>query len=780
VEIGDNIHELVPKHAFKVASEVGRHLPSRFQLSKWLTYRRCIRSRMEVIVEDDKETIVFVKTGYKYTQDRFRNGVARSRTDMAIEALAYFESLYVLNQKELTPVDRDFKKLIAEMTISLAKPKNQLDIAPLFPFIRFPSDTPIHKILDGIPTFFKLFDHEWFNQKTGSFETLAWYEDNVFKRSADNSIPGIAWDSKKIFSLKARCIQVLSFYNRMFTGDKLGPYTVSSVENIYPTKIVDLVKKFDTHTRMVENPSPMLGRLLAAGLNRMYDYMDVKKWFGKLVWKLNYLDILHMEFPGQSSSGIRAGPVQSYIDELGMKHTKTPNGTKADQAVPCKERMMYYLQQFKDTQDIRFVELGCCICLKHEIFNNSSIDPEVRLATYNKCREFFIPHMMQYIIAFLTMKDRQMFERGRMIKVGHRWWHGGAWELAKQMKYFDTKMVYSDGDFKGLDVTIVMFLLGLYETQAAVYIDREHSDNSLFDALLKIATNCLCAKISHIVGQVWKVIFGIMPSGAFETSHGNSWIVGLLWWAYVEYVLKIFPHRAVQIEECFRDGLIEFPVYGDDHFPGVHESIVDIVNEDGYAEFVEKFFKMKIHKIRRNIPFISVPDLDGGLAVKGVVFLKTYFIERPSFMPDYLPPILPYRDLSDVIVKIAWGNNPRWSFADYAIASIGLAYDARGTNLIIHDLCERMFLFCWYMGGFNKMEDLRDAYSGIEADPSRKDVTRIMRKCGITTDQLFKGFPMIEELWNMHTYDSAYVNFTPEFKRYSPAEVKEWENKFFG
>jgi len=76
-------------------------------------------------------------------------------------------------------------------------------------------------------------------------------------------------------------------------------------------------------------------------------------------------------------------------------------------------------------------------------------------------------------------------------------------------------------------------------------------------------------------------------------------ILGLLVCCFfrIEYVKMCNPHRSADIERAFVNGRIQFPVYGDDHVPGVGKEIADVVNEKGFAQFVSKFFFMEIRNI---------------------------------------------------------------------------------------------------------------------------------------------------------------------------------------
>jgi hypothetical protein len=562
-------------------------------------------NRLSFVVIGDIEQTNAVPLGLTYEQSRYENGVLRDRVSMAIEAFSYFESQFLVNNRRIVAVDRDHRIIQAEMGIELMMSKNWINVPEPFPFSRYHKEHELPPVVKEIPMFFKEEDMIFLNGVMGMHYDYVWYAQNVWKVSVDGKIPGLPWVSNSVETLTAKCCKQLSIFNRMYTGDKLGKYTMSSCENLYPTKVIRLMEKYNKPTIKLPNLTPMVSKSIFRGLNRMYDYMGVRKYFHKLIWTLTERDVVLLKVPEQSSSGIRSGFDRKFVDHDGIKHKVTPNGTKGDQIIATKKQFWNYVQEFKRTGNIKFLEIACCICLKFEIFNCTDVKEEERTKMYEKCREFFIPNLMQYLFAYYTMKDCQMIERGKMIKIGMKYFYGGAQLFANQMRYNDPTMVYGDGDFKSLDTSIHRVLLELYETHAAVYVDPKSPDYSLFLFMLQLATENLSVKLVHVFARVWKVMFGVMPSGAFETSHGNSWIVGLIWWTYVEWVMSKFPHRSAQIEAAFQAGRIQFPCYGDDHMPGVGREINDIVNETGFSKFVNDVFGMLIRNLRENIPFFK-------------------------------------------------------------------------------------------------------------------------------------------------------------------------------
>jgi len=607
--------------------------------------------------------------------------------------------------------------------------------------------------------------------------SIGYLEKHVFKRHFLGKYQGLPWHGAGMDSLVNLCLRSLSVYNKMFTGDRYGRFVVQSTENLYPHKLVHLMEKFDKPTRDPKVPTPYFSSILFKGLRSMYKYMGVEKHFRRLWWEFSPLDVTEMQSVKQAAAGIRPGQEhRSKVD--GITYVVTPNGTKEDQEYATKKKILEYMEEFRKTGKFDFVDKACCICLKQEVFFNDSIDPKKRAEFYLKCREFFIMNFRQYMIAYLVLKDRQMFERGKMIKVGLRWLFGGAHYFADQLQYADPDMRYFDGDFKALDTTLNRVFLELYVSQAAVYVDKSSVDYPMFLYLLQLATENLSVKAVHIFARVWKLIIGVMPSGAFETSHGNSWIVGLLFFTYIESIKVKYPYKAQLINDKMNEGKIQFPVYGDDHVIGVHKSLSDIINEEGFAKFVNDYCDMEISKIRSNIPFCSTLDDYGNFSEAGVVFLKKYFVERDRYdFPKYLPEILPCKKFEDCLVKFAYGNRSRLTLVDYALACIGMAYDNMGINPYIHEFCENLFRYCVQVADIKNMDVLKEAY--LQSDFfNQRDFTRTLRKIGIPVEQLLKGFPTRRQLIDMHIYDSEYVDFTPPFKRYNPREYVDWSKLY--
>jgi len=727
---------------------------------------------MEITSYPGHDVVYVPMLDLEYTVYRYRDdGSLRDRGEMSMEVLAYFESKIEIKNRRVEYVRGDHNVKLVEMNLDMMRASNWLEVRSPFRFMKVPREVDLIPPPQTVMGYFMKFDVKNFGRLGIDVDFRECYH-NVFGYSR--------FETKTHYNAKFRgnelrylIMRKLSTYNRVFSGDKFGPYTVRSTEGLYPHKMVQLVGKYASEAHTIST-SPVFAAAIARGLSTMYDYMGMKKHFGKLKWSYCDEDVEKMKTRDHTASGIRAGKTVKAVKD-GLRYVMTPTGSKGVQKGPAIDRVKYYMKTFYETDEIKMLEKACVVCLKDEVFNKFEGDEQSRRRLFDKCREFFIPSLIQYIFATLIQDDRQMFERGRMIKVGMRWWHGGAQYFADQMHYKNPDMVYFDGDYEGLDTTIPKKLLEMYSYSAALYY--ENVTDKDFAALLNLTSSNLAVKLVHLFGSIWKVIVGTMPSGAKETSHGNSWIVGLLFFAYVEYVKLTKPTERSKIDDALAKGLIEFPVYGDDHVGGVHKSVYHVINEEGYANFVASFCKMKITKKREKIPFFSVPDRMGDVRVDGVVFLKRRFIKRPRNYPHYLPEVLPYKKFSDMLVKFAFGNSQRYNLGDYAIAACGMAYDSMGTNPIAYEFARGLFNECMRAGNYESVDGLITEMLSTRTKEDQKDFGQLLRKAGITEGELRKGFPSERDLLHMHMYDEKYVNFTPPFQRYN-ASAPSSEIKF--
>jgi hypothetical protein len=707
----------------------------------------------------------------------YDGSLRRKPIDVSVDIIAYVESKYRIRYGEIECHGKENIEFhVAKLKIETMKSPNWMSIPPPFSHASCPVSRELYTPPIEILLWCRAYDEYVFKVIRAEFARGCGFNrdflvQHIWKIPANERhghIGGLPWDRYKagVPKLSVLAASAASIYNRMFTGDSLGPYIVSSTSKMYPDKIVRLVEKYATDTR-VFSPSIALANEIGIGIDLMLDYMDVKKHKETLVWTFHPDDVKKIGYAAKSSAGLRPNNDRIITDEFGIDYKITGLGQKQDQIELCRIKLLDMIERFLEHGErIEIDEVYSHFAFKQEIFNGASkLTPEARNEFYLKCREFFIPHLMQYLIAALVQKDRQMFERGKMIQIGRRWNYGGAQQFADQMRYDDPDMIYFDGDFKSLDTSIKKFFLETYSVFAAYYYKKGCGHYDLFLELLRVATNNLSVKNLHIAFGVWITILGVMPSGDYSTSSGNSWIVGLTFFSFLAHVITTNPYRADEILGALRDGRIQFPVYGDDHVMGVPKFLEDLINEYDYAAYVKKHFGMTIQKIRR-VPFLSEPTPWGGVKGGGnLLILKRNFIK--NWFSNGRTKIVAYRSIDDVLHKIIWGNTKKIKLADYIISCIGNAYDNAGTNKFTHFVLQDLFRKCCSAAKIFTNADLKRHYLQNLDGENAAEWTKLMRKACISRDEFYEGFPTLEKLHARHVYDAAYVDFSHEVKSYA-------------
>jgi len=320
-------------------------------------------------------------------------------------------------------------------------------------------------------------------------------------------------------------LQMSSVFNIAFTGNMYADYTFGSLEDLYPEKIAQSMAKFDRPTKDLNSECKAIAHLLPAAFRRLYKYMGTTEQFGKHIFDPA---MVRMNAPMNSSAGARAG--------RGKVKGVTPNGVPWEQSVNGRK-----LEQ-RDYAYTRYTEIviqayskvpddsdaGWIIAPKSEIFNSAGKVGQHETSVHRqKLRHYNISFFTSYLVELHVLYLRQMLERGRMIRIGMSWWKGGGLQVFLDMNGDDPDMVYSDGDVSNYDMSVKRTFMEFYVGSAGVY-NRESNVSHVYRNLQKFVLRRLTRRMTHMYGNVWRVILGGMPSGAFSTSHGDSWILAAM------------------------------------------------------------------------------------------------------------------------------------------------------------------------------------------------------------------------------------------------------------
>lgn len=758
---------------YVLAGKIGRSLSPSYGLIKWLTYQNRIRTRVLWEVDDQSITIIAPSLGIQYTSLLAFPGRVKTCEEVAIEAFAYFCSRFVLHQGNLRERHNiEHAVILAEMQIDLYHAPNWVKIPACFRGPNPPLVNPnILRPVSGLPQFVKLYDW-WFFNKVGVDVTYQYLMQHVFLKAAqpwwDNSTY-IPWDqsSMTVLSLKDICLRYLSTYNRAFAGSRFGPNVLLSTDKLYENnKLVKMMQKYGRDVANPPDPSPENAKDMAHGYSMMVVANGWDEHMGRISFVWDPTILWYGSFSLDASAGKRPGPTIKKHDN-GVEIIDTPNGKKQEQMRYAMSEILRMVDEYREEGTMTIRDNYATIVAKIERFSAFGCkSAEDYFAKSMKCREYFILFLTVMLVAYIIHGDRQKFERGKFIKVGMKWAHGGAMKFASDIscKFMDG-IILGDLDIDGYDTRVHRVFLELYCAHARYYIADDSPDLDLFLAFLKINIENLTVKNTLLFGRIWRIIIGTMPSGAFETSHGNSWIFTLLWFCFLAHQMSLHPEKADRLYDLVFLYELIMAIYGDDSVFVTHESVYDVFNIWLFVAWLLEAWGVVARDVRDHVPLLSIPSEDGNVSVKGVVFLKRCLIQRPSSWPTYLPAILPYKLWDDTWLKLIWGNAERSNLVDLAIASIGLAWDSMGTNPRIFDFCRRMHAYAFMAGGFKSNEHVLNAYLTSVAE-SDGNLDKLLRKMNIKVEHIARGFPTMDDLMELHTYDEAYIHFQPVFRRY--------------
>jgi len=287
--------------------------------------------------------------------------------------------------------------------------------------------------------------------------------------------------------------------------------------------------------------------------------------------------------------------------------------------------------------------------------------------------------------------------------------------------------------------------------------------------LLLWAAN-VCNKLVCHVGGFWRFMRGQMYSGGKETSHGDSWIMAFLFYCFCMHLIQKHPSRSKLIQQFLALMIIVIIVYGDDHIWCAPEILSDIMNHNTWRDFLKDFCGMELRDANIYRSLLSVPDDTGRLKVRGPRFLKRHMILNtdPTINVKYLP----YKEIDEQMVK-AMIHTTDHAF-EVILKVTGMAWDTQGTNLPAYNVCLDLFnAFSMY----DNRSPLEIYNSLDQTTYDQRDLQRLIKKIGITAEEIFDHFPTLQELRARHNFDmdkaSHILSYDKAVGEYDIYEIDE-------
>jgi len=376
----------------------------------------------------------------------------------------------------------------------------------------------------------------------------------------------------------------------------------------------------------------------------------------------------------------------------------------------------------------------------------------------DKCRMFVIPSSNFIILERMISKLRMLKERGRVIKIGHKWSRGGGDSIAESLgaTLLNCWMKeWCEGDIKGFDYSVKSVLMNLYFSGTLIYDDPTMPDHELKQAILDQIVKHMMARITNLFAGLWGIQRGGVPSGCLNTSHMDSWIMALYFFLFATFQIKNAPpEHQIELEEALIT-VIRIIVYGDDHNYRKGTGLAgDYFGATRFAAFLKKYFDVEMRDVKDGIPFCSVAAY-GWLVDVGLTFLRHQFIVNPN-KSEGQAVFLPYRETREFIARAVWGREPRArDVIDVLLSVMGHSYGTHGSN---YDAWKSLKFFYEEL-----LAQLPEGESGaIGKAIRRQDHTDLkkMRQHGITIEDLRKGYPSFDELQKRNIVDKDYQNIS--------------------
>jgi len=628
--------------------------------------------------------------------------------------------------------------------------ENQIPIPAPIPAAFLPRDTSFEYNYSML-ALYKAYDMDYHKNYSKIDQPLEWWVKNVWKAVYNNSgikvTNGLEWDINQDPSgdqdLRIRSLREASFFNMTFTGcireDVRYWYSVYAQENLYPRKIPTLISKYSKPTQVVPPLMAANMHIIPKAIKMMDQYAGWDKMYKTLKWSFTK-NSAFINPPLTTAFGNRPGPARKVLYEKdGVRIVKGVGGKKLEQMEWALKVLQEYVQAILLKKPYELPEAFFKIVIKSEVHLATGVGIEFfeslkKIAL--KAREYFIPDLLTLCMSMLVHGERQKIERGKLIRIGLNWNHGGMQFFADDFLYTTPGMLYMMFDIKGFDTSVIKALLELYSfSTSRYYTFDDPEDEFVFMELLEEITHRLTTKITQFIGNIWRVVYGVMPSGTFETSHGDSWIVALIFYCFIVYHLLndlLFRKEFMAAYKLLKWAL---GVFGDDNLCAFFETLRAWFTEKNVTWFFKEFANFEIRDFVIVDHFLSELDQKGGLKNKGAVFLQKYAVDLPrEFMGVDMPSVVHFRPLTTNVRKFGKGSGDKTQNIDCLLRAVSGPYD-NPCNLQWYEFCRMAY------NHFKKLEPNWKKKIDLVVSNKHSVVTRMIRKCHITKKDIERGFP---------------------------------------
>jgi len=548
--------------------------------------------------------------------------------------------------------------------------------------------------------------------------------------------------------LRVLCMRKLSIYNLAFGGTPTYPYVSDAQYNPCIGLENQLLKMFKMNT----------------GVDASYDFNDthcaLKFYYSYCVdlqpirFELDKGDFRFWHFT-KSKSSLRKYPDIPAIRMKGMKVQFTSHPTKKQASHIIMSEVIKQLNQiFEETRyEVPIIKNLLrhitSISVKNQrlsAIDGGSLEEEEVKRIFNKMRLFFLSGDSALHNLLHTRHQERTYapdsfkirtdgivtaEHARNstvhIDIGSKWTEGGAYLKYLQLYgdemdaydefetgYNDSStinktyvwarsgtMMVADGDVAALDLHINSMMLMIYMMMGSLWIIKE--DTHMYRMYQYLLEGCAEQLAGKCVRWLKDFIFliGVMPSGSIETSHGDSWIVGVMM-----YLTFIFYKMRVSVREVRRkiwkalcDRKLAILITGDDFVMAYPRDLDNIIGIDQFCEYCTQVYHMtfkqknKYHSLLTYLRVVNSQVVS--VVYQGPIYLKRSWILARNFNLEMTDPeiatIVPWRPFIQYKWRMAIPKDNQDLYCKNLARLIGLAYDSLGIEPITYDTLFYMF-----------------------------------------------------------------------------------------
>jgi len=369
---------------------------------------------------------------------------------------------------------------------------------------------------------------------------------------------------------------------------------------------------------------------------------------------------------------------------------------------------------------------------------------------------FNIPSGIYIMLERLVSQFRHVKERGWAIRIGHKWSHGGADTIARCLGVTAENMfkkILVEGDIEKFDQGVIEDIINLYYSTMHIH-QADDEERKVFERITKFLLKVMLNRVTRIFADVWGIIKAGVPSGAYQTSHLDSW--AMLFYFCIFCVFTMHSETDLEKREKLEMeflSVVKAVVYGDDHLYNKGEGLGShYFSGTAFAAFLKTHFNVKLRDLKDGVQFVS-KTRDGWLVDVGATFLKHQFVINPDRGPGQ-PQFLPFRESREFLIRAVWGRETRSrDEIDVLLSLLGHAYGTYASN---RDAYDRMHLLYSEIVSVIGPDNLQNRLMERVAVEDLKKI----RQMGMTPGELVSGFPLWEVLVQKNVYDSTYQDTT--------------------